>query len=208
MDKQYLRSDILSKVESGELSLEIAARLLAEIDKVEDNSSEAVIPMAVPQEGIPLKSQQVKHEKPGWSMLLWLIPLLLGGFLTALPAYRLYQQISMGGLSAGFWIFMIPFVIGVFLIFLGWALQNSKWIYIDVEQPIGKKPQRILLSFPIPFLFVSKILPLFENKLSKNIQKLNLHTILKAMDEQIEVGDPAFINVNDEDGTRVNIYLG
>ncbi len=208
MDKQNLRMEILSKVESGDLPLETAARLLSEIDRVEGSSPEVISAVVLPQEEVSFEPQQVELEKPGWSIILWLTPLLLGVILTASTAYRLYQKLSINGTGTGFWFLLIPLGVGIFLIYLGWDMQNSKWIYIDVQQPVGEKPQRILLSFPLPFRFVGKLIQLFDKKLPQSVQKFNLQAMLLAIDEQTDKNDPVFINVDDEDGTRVKIYLG
>ncbi len=208
MDKQNLRMEILSKVESGALPLETAARLLGEIEKVEENSPEIISPVALPKDEVSSSPQQLEVEKPGWSIILWLTPLLLGVILTASTAFKIYQQLSFNGTGTGFWFLLIPLSVGILLIYLGWNLQNSKWIFIDVKQPDGEKPQRILLSFPLPFRFVGKLIQRFGNKLPQSVQKFNLQAMLLAIDEQTDKDDPVFINVDDEDGTRVKIYLG
>lgn len=214
MDKENLRLNILRKVENGELELKSASRLLQEIDNVElsDHPFSSVDKLVdTPVEQAPLKEPSIADEqveKPGWSILFWIFPLLIGVTLLAIASYDIYQNYRISGMNTGFWISFIPLAFGVFFIYLSWALERARWIQLDITQPKGKKPEKIIFAFPLPFRLAGKILKMFDSKLPEKFRALDIQEMLSSLDDQINHQDPVFINVDDDDGTKVKIYLG
>lgn len=209
MDKKKLRLDILSKVGSGELPLETASRLLNEIERVDETDGES--PQQSEPEPIPVITGETvtNHvEKPGWAVLLWLVPLILGIVLTATTANSLYQKLSSTGMNSGFWFTLIPLAIGIILIYLGWVLQQARWIHLEIQQPVGEKPERILLAFPLPFRLIGSFMRTFDSRLPQNVRRMDLYSVFESLDQQINQGEPLYVNVDDDDGTRVKIYIG
>ena len=205
---EHNRLDILKKVELGEISLEDAAERLAEFEenKIEIKEQPEVIinsPIADEQ-----TSQTAKREKPAWSYVFWVIPLILGVLLTVFSSTWLYQNYVSSGLGFRFWLTWIPFLIGVFMIYLSWGLQRARWIHINIKQPKGESPQRIFIAFPIPFQLMGFILKLFKGKLPATVSGLDLEELMGTLDQQLKKDEPLFVHVDDEDGTKVEIYIG
>jgi len=116
------RLDILKKVESGEISLEKASEILADLEhnEIVPNTLD-VDPKKFTQSEFETNKTE-KFEKPGWSHIFWIIPLFLGVISTIFSSTWLYQNYQSSGLGFKFWLTWIPFLIGVFLIYFVWIL--------------------------------------------------------------------------------------
>jgi hypothetical protein len=213
MDKA-LRLEILRQVETGELSLEKASELLHQLEKPgsTDLTSPVVPEFPAPEEPAEkfsqVNSSKVEIKKPGWAFVFWLIPMVFGGLIIVSATSWLYQSYTTFGLGFRFWLSWIPFLIGLLLVYLGFVLNQARWIHIHIRQPEGQKPARIIIGFPLPVRLMLKLLPLFRNKLPENFQEMDLESMLNSLDESISAEDPIVINVDDEDGSKVEIYIG
>ena len=207
-DMQLNRMDILKKVENGELSLEEASKLLSELEQVEElprNEPEVVVvEKNINTENVPAG----ENEKPGWAFVFWVAPLILGLILTVFSSTWLYQNYLSSGLGFKFWLTWIPFSIGVFLIYFGWLLQKARWIHINIKQPKGESPQRIFLAFPLPFQFIGFVMKIIKGKFSDKMSNIEIEELLKTVDDHIKKDEPLYVNVDDDDGTKVEVYIG
>ncbi|HSM25757.1 MAG TPA: hypothetical protein VK856_12910 [Anaerolineaceae bacterium] len=206
MDNNRLK--ILQKVENGEISLEDASKLLGELDQgvvVADHNTFLKTPPIEPDPVIPSSG---KKEKPSWSFVFWLLPLFFGVLLTIFSSNWLYQNYLSSGLGFKFWLSWIPFLIGVFMIYFAWLLQKARWIHINIKQPKGESPQRILIALPLPFQLLGFFLKIFKGKIPSKVSSFDIEEIIGTIDQQIKKDEPLYIDVNDEDGTKVEIYIG
>lgn len=202
------RLQILKKVELGEITLEEASDLLSELETDEFAIQEQSQVIYDAQIINNKPSDSDKKEKPAWSIVFWVIPMLFGILLTVFSSTWLYQNYLTSGLGFKFWLTWIPFLIGVFLIYFGWILQRARWIHLHIKQPKGESPQRILLAFPLPFQFIGFILKIFKGKLPSNVSGLDIEELLLTIDQQLKKDEPLYVHVDDEDGTKVEIYIG
>lgn len=214
MDKQDFRLDILRKVENGVLDLQSASRLLQEIDLVDSSNNPISVQDEIidpPQEQIHLSEDVITKnhiERPSWSIIFWIIPLLIGVTLLAISSFDLYQNYRISGMNTRFWLSFIPLTFGILFVYMSWSLENARWIQLDIRQPKGEKPEKIILAFPLPFRLVGKLLRIFGSRLPPKFRQMDLAEMLATFDDQINHQDPVFINVDDDDGTKVKIYLG
>lgn len=202
------RLDILRKVENGEISLEKASEILAVLDQNEVGIVSSDNDIGTFNQNELITKQPEKIEKPAWSLLFWIIPLLLGVILTIFSSTWLYQNYQSSGLGFKFWLTWIPFLIGVFMIYLGWILQKSRWIHVNIKQPKGHSPQRIFIALPLPTQLLGFFLKIFKGKMPSGVSNLNIEELIQNIDQQIKKDEPLFVDVNDEDGTKVEIYIG
>jgi hypothetical protein len=202
------RLEILKKVELGEISLEEASDLLSAFE--ENHVVIHTQPEVIYKDQIinNKTSDSEKKEKPAWSIVFWVIPLLFGVLLTVFSSTWLYQNYLSSGLGFKFWLTWIPFLIGVFLIYFGWILQRARWIHLNIKQPKGESPQRIFLAFPLPFQLIGFFLRIFKGKLPSNVSGLDIEELMVTIDQQLKKDEPLYIHVDDEDGTKVEIYIG
>ncbi len=94
MSKEEFRLSILKKVESGEINLETASRLLSEIEKLDEGTN----PNKPIEEGDILTSSQILTKeipgRPAWGNLFWIVPLIFGMLITSFSAYWLVSKLS------------------------------------------------------------------------------------------------------------------
>jgi hypothetical protein len=202
------RLDILRKVENSELTLVEASKLLDDLEqnKVESDNKIDLLSQhdATFDERIPIPEK----EKPAWSFIFWVIPVLLGALLTIFASTWLYENYIASGLGFKFWLTWIPLLIGVFLIYFGWLLQRARWIHLNIKQPKGESPQRIFFAFPLPFQFIGFILRIFKGKIPSKVSNLDIEDLMVTIDQHIKKDEPLSVHVDDEDGTQVDIYIG
>ncbi|MHB8135811.1 MAG: hypothetical protein ACYDH1_16495 [Anaerolineaceae bacterium] len=208
MVKEDYRLSILKKVETGEISLESASRLLSEIEKLDEGdpaieTGESVV--SLEDGGDEFKNVP---NKPGWGVIFWILPLLLGVITTAFSANWLYRSFQNDGMGFGFWFSFIPLGIGIFLIYFSWVLERARWIHIFIRQPAGEKPQRIVLGFPLPLKFALSVIRVFKINIPGKFGSQDLEVMLQSIDQQINKQEPIYIDVDDKDGTKVEIYIG
>jgi len=208
MSKEEFRLSILKKVESGEINLETASRLLSEIEKLDEGTN----PNKPIEEGDILTSSQILTKeipgRPAWGNLFWIVPLIFGMLITSFSAYWLYQSYQNSGLGFWFWFSFLPLAFGIFLIYFAWVLDQARWLHILIRQPKGEKPERIILGFPLPINFALFVIRTFNIRIPGKFENDQLEDMLHSIDSQINKEDPVFINVDDEDGTKVEIYIG
>lgn len=208
MSKEEFRLSILKKVETGEINLETASRLLSEVEKLDEG-----IKTEIPIDNVDvLSSSEILSKeipgRPAWGNLFWILPLIIGMLITSFSAYWLYQSYQNSGLGFWFWFSFIPLAFGIFLIYFAWILDQARWLHILIRQPKGEKPERIILGFPLPINFALFIIRTFKIRIPGKFENDQLEDMLHSIDSQINKEDPVFINVDDEDGTKVEIYIG
>jgi len=212
-----VRIDILRQVENGELSPDKASELLKHLEMLEspqepDRHEEGVDVFPSKPETNRVEETPYFDEgeikKPAWAIVFWLIPMFFGALVTVSSTSWLYQSYLNTGLSFRFWVSWIPFLIGIGLIYIAFVLMQSRWLYINIKQPVGEKPARIFLGFPVPLQLISKFYFLFKGKLPNQVKGMDIEELLTAFEDSTSSSTPMIINVDDEDGTKVEIYFG
>ena len=199
------RLDILKKVENGEINLDDASRLLSEYyengTSIENNLNDQKI------EDIGDHDSQTSQEfrKPDWSIISWIIPLFIGAILTVYSSKWLYQNYTNFGLR--FWLSFIPFLFGIILIYFGWVFRTAQWLHIEIKQPEGEKPEKIVLGFPLPINLAAGFLNIIKRFLPRKARQFNFLEMIEAFNGQVSKENPMIINIDDEDGTEVNIFM-
>jgi hypothetical protein len=117
----------------------------------------------------------------------------------------MYAALQNSGL--GFWFFcaFVLFLLGVALLALGLDSRTSRWIYVNVQQKPGEKPERIVISFPLSP--VSGLVSLFGKHIPSE-QKGAVDDVLRAIFRSTTSSEPFFVDVNDKDGQHVQVYIG
>jgi hypothetical protein len=69
--------------------------------------------------------------------------------------------------------------------------------------------RRVAISLPVPLRFAGSVLPLIR-RLMPAIAREQLDTALDLLDEmrRLPPGEPLYLDVDDEDGERVQVYVG
>jgi hypothetical protein len=138
----------------------------------------------------------------GW----WRIPLWIGVIATILTGVLLYSIYNASGFTFWFACAWFPFLISVAIVALAWASRSAHWIHIRVHQSPGERPQNIAISFPIPLSLMAWFLRTFRSKIP-NMQGVNPDEMILALNH-VSPEKPFYVEVNEEDGERVEVYIG
>ena len=137
----------------------------------------------------------------------WVIPLWVGVGITVVGGALMYSAFAANGLGFWFACAWFPFMLGVLLMALAWSSRTSPWLHVRVQQRPGQSPQKIAISFPLPIRFAGWGLRTFGHFIP-NMEGIDLEGVLTALDESAKDGTPFFVDVDDEDGERVQVFIG
>ena len=138
----------------------------------------------------------------GW----WMIIFIPGLLLLAAAVNWMIQGYQAAGLSWGFWLSLIPFTIGVLMIWLGWEVRIARWFHLHVTQKNKPGPHEITISFPLPVGLVSWAVRRFGHFASP-LRGRDVEGILGELDQAVASDGPMHIFVDDEDGDQVEIWI-
>lgn len=197
---------ILKMVEDGKISADEAMTLIRALEQGADEAEPQVFE-AAPNSGPAVDApefEEVKQRARKFAM----IPLWIGVGITVLFAGLMFSAIQNQGFGFWFYCLTFPFLFGVLLMALAAGGRYARWMFVDVRQKSGETPSRITFGFPIPLGFVSWVLRNFGH----HIKGLDSHEAARdmatMMDKTISSDTPLIINVDDDDGEKVKLYIG
>jgi hypothetical protein len=201
------RLKILEMIDQGVISAEEGFNLLQALDGEQD------LPLGI-SESTPKES--ASDEPPlapdlqdidRWKRF-WFIPLWIGVGITTLSTGLMYWAWRVSGFGIWFACAWVPFFLGVMVLALAWGSQTSPWLHVRVNQKSGETPEKIAISFPIPIRFSAWVLRTFGHWIP-NLDDTGLDEILLALGDSALDNTPFFVDVkNDEDGERVQVFIG
>ena len=207
------REQILKMVADGKITAEEALKLMQALDEAPIEEPLDITSLPVPE---PKEEQAPPKPKPDPEFTnkinrfrrLWLIPLTVGLVFTVLGAYWMYSAMLSSGFGFWFLCAWFPFLLGVAVVTLGAISKTSRWLYVNVEQKPGESPRRIVFAFPIP----SAMLRWGIRNFGHNIPPEHRDTADIAMkaifEEDSAFTEPLYVDVHDEDGEHVQVYIG
>jgi hypothetical protein len=137
----------------------------------------------------------------------WVIPLWVGVSITVIGGALMFAAISANGFGFWFACAWFPFLLGVLVMALAWGSRTAPWLHVRVHQKPGVKPQRIAISFPLPIRLAGWALRTFGHYIP-NMDGIDLEGVFVALNESAKDGTPFFVDVDDEDGERVQVFIG
>jgi len=203
------RRHILQMIQDGTLSAEEAMDLLAALDEDDGEVDTAVdVVYSQPLEGDILETNPPNMEK---YRNFWKLPFIIAlAFLliTGLWLRSLYQS-SEGAINFGFicvWsFFMLAFVVTL----LAFFSRRAAWLHVRVKE---KKGKRIAISMPLPLGLASWGIKIAHGFVDEKTQAhLNMASeFIGAAKEELKRPDaqPLLIDVDDEDGDQVQVFIG
>ncbi len=202
------QNHILKMLEDGKITAEEADKLLAVLGPEQSAATVAGDPVItdLPQsETDQTHSEPVDYARFGH---MWRVPfliaagsLLLSGLGLALM-YQADQRVATLGFLCIWSIFVLAFVATILIV----LARGAPWLHVRVQEQDGR---RIAVSLPLPLHFAGWILGLASYVLPKN-QAIHLETasaFVAAMREDHDQ-EPIIINVDDDDGDKVEVYIG
>ncbi len=214
------RQQILKMIEEGKITPDEGLKLMQALDEVPLDEEHAALPPA-PAAGDnsdaepAFMAESIGEEKARRESFfarkvnrfrrLWMIPMTFGILLTAGAAYWMHLALQNAGM--GFWFFCswLPFALGVLVIALAFSSRDSRWLYVNVKQKPGEKPSRIVVSFPMSL--VTWLFGMFGNHMPGR-ERERVGMVMDAFQKSISSDEPILIEVDDEDGEHVQVYIG
>lgn len=205
------REHVLRMIEDGKITAEEGLRLMQalESDIAEDAGEPIVIAAPPAPEPAPASDGATKREFQAHInklRRLWLIPLGLGVAFSIPGAWWMYQNVQ-AGLNGWFIFPFLFFLLGVGLAALGAGSRTARWIYVDVKEPHGARFRRIRLGFPIPTGLIRWGMHTFGHRMPDR-QRAKTDDVLRAVFESDVLNEPILVDVKEDDGQHVRVYIG
>jgi len=137
----------------------------------------------------------------------WVIPMWVGVGITVLGGALMYWAFDASGVGFWFACAWFPFMLGVLVMALAWASRTAPWLHVRIQQKPGETPQKIAISFPLPIRLAGWGLRTFGHHIP-NMEGVDMESMMKAIDASAREGTPFFVDVNDEDGEHVQVFIG
>ncbi len=205
---------ILDMVEQGQISAEEGLRLINAMGSDRENHQESPtdhIEVAYPvsEDVIEPSAPRISEEEMARMKRLkswWVLPFSIGLFLTTLGAIWMYTGYTASGYGWGFWLSWIPFLLGIFIVGVSFQTSRSAWLHIRVKQRPGERPAKINISLPLPLTLSKWFFSSFGHRIPGLREQPfgNVEEIL----ENITPEEPFYVHVQDEDGDKVEVFIG
>jgi hypothetical protein len=138
----------------------------------------------------------------------WTIPFWIAVGVAAAGAGFMYWAAQSAG-PASFWFFCatLPFALGVMVAVLAFFSRTWPWLHLRVQQAPGETPQRIAISLPIPVRPLAWGMRILGNWVPE-VREHDVAEIILAVGKNTSSESPLYIQADDEDGEKVEIYIG
>jgi hypothetical protein len=212
------RNKVLKMIEEGKITPEEGLTLMKALEQ-----NPVVEEKEAPQEPAgeaPAPEAQWKTDRSGMEVdpriarvkstaqRLWQLPLWIGVGAIILSALGMYSILQGPGMNFWFYCLTFPLLLGVLLMVAAVGSRKARWLFVDVQQKPGEKPQRIFLGFPLPLKLVAWFFRTFGNKID-DLKDTNVDEIIQIVETGFTGEEPLVVNVDEgEDGERVKVYIG
>ena len=136
-----------------------------------------------------------------------MVPLGIGVVFTVLASYWLFVLVQNS--NYGFWFVCawFPLLFGVTVVALSAGGMNARWLYVNVDQEPGERPQHITLGFPVPLGLLGWLLRNFGHYV-RGMDRQRVDDILTLL-VTADTHGPLIVNVDEAGhGERVQVYIG
>ena len=212
------RQQILKMIEDGKITAEEGLTLMQALGDEPEDAGVAELPVGGAGAEIPSfitepggeaegekKSDPEFDRKVNRFRSLWTIPLWIGVAITVAGAYWMFSSMQVAGFGFWFYFSWMPFLLGVLMVTVAFSSRTSRWIYVNVKQKPGETPQRIVIAFP--FSLVSWLMMFAKGKIPER-ERGATEDVMRAIFESTKSTEPLMVDVQEEDGEHVQVYIG
>ena len=196
---------ILQMLQDGTISTEQAMELLEALDS---DDGEADYPAMMISEPVTPSDPPPDLDKyRRW----WKIPFFISLAVLLLFGFwlRAVYQSAEGAITFGFICVWTLFMFAGFVTLLAFLTRRATWLHVRIKEREGR---RIAISLPLPLRLANWGIGIARGFVDDDTRlRLTMASefIKAAQDTMREPGaEPLFINVNDDDGDHVQVYIG
>jgi hypothetical protein len=200
------RKKILQMVADGKINAEEAARLMRALDESAEEEIEVIETGSGSGSG---GSDAVEFDLVRKrAMRFAMVPLWVGVILTVLSAWWMFSIQQSSGLNFWFFCMSMPLLFGVLLIALGARSESSRWLYVNVDRSNRTDwPRNITIALPLPLGLVGWLLKNFGSYI-EGLKRTTVDEVIMAI-SAVKLGtEPLIVHVDDDDGERVQVFIG
>jgi hypothetical protein len=174
-----------------------------------DSAQEPVEGEVYPGSGTSSEAGSFPADAEKWRRW-WMIPLWIGvGIVAIAGLFMLWAYQSAG---FGFWFFCSGtfMAMGILVLVLAAQSRTARWLHLRIKQGPGQTPRNIAISLPIPLRLARWIMRLFGGFIP-NMGGASASDILMALDaleQSATPENPVYIQVDEEGGEHVEIFIG
>jgi uncharacterized integral membrane protein len=206
------RKKILQMVADGKISAEEAATLMRSLDESSEEEIEVIeagtAPFGESGSGSGVNDAAEFDQVRRRAMSFAMIPLWVGIILTVLSAWWMFSIQQNAGLNFWFFCMSMPLLFGILLIALGAGSGTARWLYVNVDRSHQSEwPRNITIALPLPLGLVGWFLKNFGSYI-EGLKKTTVDEVLMAISMAKSVTEPLIIHVDDDDGEKVQVYIG
>lgn len=200
------RRQVLQLLQDGKITADQALELLAAMESPEQpgETAEEVLTGDIIQPEPPPDMSRFRR--------FWQIPFVvsLGVLLIVGLVLRSMYQSSNGSLSLGFVCVWSIFILAFGLTVLAFMSRRSAWLHVRVQEKTG---HRIAISLPLPLGLAEWGVKLAQNFVHEPDEQNKLSMagefIAEARKNMSQPGaDPFMVHVDDDDGDKVQVFIG
>jgi len=179
-------------------------------DEVDSESTEEKIPFTEDEEVYSHTAPEGMPEGLEKWRRWWMIPLYIAIGITVLGGVFMLWAFQSSGMGFWFLCSSVFFAFGVIVLVLAAQSRNARWLHLRVKQKPGERPKNIAISFPLPMRLASWMIRVFGRFMPDmgGTSPDNILSALNAVDETVSMENPIHIEVDDENGEHVEIYIG
>lgn len=205
------RRRILQMIQDGTLSAAEAMDLLDALN--EAGEDEGVETAVIPQYNESLEGEIISSNPPNMDRYrhFWKIPFIIAFaflLLTGLWLRSIYQS-SEGAITFGFVCVWSFFMLAFLAALLAFFSRRAAWLHVRVKEKEGR---RIVISMPLPLGLATwgiKIAHGFVDEATRAHLDMASEFIAAAKEELKRPGaQPLMIDVDDDDGDQVQVFIG
>lgn len=189
--------EILKKVETGQLSIEEGADLLAILDGVRPNKPEQSAQPVVNSVDSSADDSKTTAVPAGWKAA-WSIILWLGMIFMGLSGFWLYSSYARSGLGWGFWIAFVFLCLSTGIVFFGWRLIAGRWLVLNITSKKVNKTEKVKIWVPFPIHFANWAFSNFGKHMPSKVREKNYQQIIQELDNSLPDGEPFQIDIDED----------
>ena len=211
------RNQVLKMIEEGRITPEEGLTLMQALDQSPAGqlpplaaaapAPENELPQGQPSASNFTDDPRIKNLKASVRRF-WQIPLWAGIAITIASALGMYAILRGPGMNFWFYFLLLPLFLGVAVIALAVGSRQARWIYVDVHQEPGARPEHIFLGFPLPLGLTAWFLRTFGPMIPE-LRRTNINAMIELIETGFSGSEPLIVNVDEgNNGNRVRVLIG